>query len=165
MINMGPFECCRCINRGNPHDLCDGPFHFEEKGKKVRLIPKKNENALALVIDDCVCKDMNPKCDGLFIFEKKNRRWMILVELKGNRLNDAVRQLAYTKNDRQEYTQIKNLLQPDKYQIVEKAYIISNYLISRPELEKLGNAEGIRITAIVHSKATKPEPDLRDYIL
>lgn len=165
MINVGPFQKCQCMNIGNPHDLCDGPLKFEEKGKKVSLIPKGDEDAIALVIDGCICKDNNPKCDGLFIFEKKNRRWMILVELKGSHPSDAVRQLAYTKKARQEYAQIRDLIRQDKYQVLERAFIISNYIIGQAELKKLEISHGIMVSAIVHSEATKPIPDLREYIL
>ncbi len=165
MINLGKFQSCVCNSRANPSDLCDGKLSFEEKGKKVTLIPKKGEEAVAIAVDGCVCSDGNLKCDGLFLHKKGNKRWIILVELKGKELEHAFEQLAFMKNKRQEYRELCQLFSEENtLYLQEKAFIVSNHILNRTEHQKLENANRIRVAKILHSAATKPIPNLRDYL-
>lgn len=163
MINTGNFENCVCQSRGNPHDLCDGPLTFEEKGKKVKLTPKRGEEACAMVIDGCVCNDNEPRCDGLFLFRNNNNRAILLVELKGNHIHHAFEQLAHTKYHRQEYNQIRESFAKNAH-IKELAFIVSNYIPNKKELVRLEKDNKIRVKQILHSEATKPIPELRKYL-
>ncbi len=97
MIDLGRFEECVCRRRGVPNVLCEDNLTLEEKGIKVRLTLRSGEEAKALVIDQCVCKDEGLKRDGMFLYRRKNRRWMILAELKGSNIEHAVKQLAFMK--------------------------------------------------------------------
>lgn len=165
MIKLGKFQDCVCIGRANPYDLCDGKLTFEEKGKKVTLKPKAGEKAMAIVFDGCVCTDNLSKCDGMFLYKKNNNRWIILVELKGSDLERAFEQLSYTKTQRQEYVELCNIFSgQQKYSLIEKSFIISNHVVQRAEHQKLENINQIRVSHILHSEATKPIPNLRDYL-
>jgi len=165
MINIGKFQNCVCRGRANPNDLCDGQLTFEEKGKKVTLEPKAGEEAIAVVIDGCVCADNVSNCDGMFLYKRNNKRWIILVELKGGDLEHAFEQLAYMRNQRQEYKELYNLFSEDQnYSLHEKSFIVSNHILQRIDHQKLENENGIRVSKILYSEATKPIPNLRNYL-
>lgn len=123
MINVAPFEHCLCQKMGNTLDLCDAVLTFCEKGKKVKLEIRQNEEAKALVLDGCVFQDNELKCDGLFLFRSGNKKF------------------------------------------AEKAFIVSNGMLSKPERESLENQHGIRVREVLHCEATTPVPDLRQYLL
>lgn len=164
MINLGRFSECVCKAKGNPHKLCDGELSFEEKGKKVKLTPKPGELAKALVVDGCICTDKQPRCDGLFIVKQKNKQCIIMVELKGTRLQDAFDQLTYMKYQRPEYVELLELLKEDSpVTVSELAFIVSNYIPTKREMHDLERSNQIRVNNILHSEATKPIPDLRNY--
>lgn len=165
MIDLAHFEDCVCIANGRPHRLCQGNLSFEEKGKKVRLSIKRGEEAKALVIDGCICNDNDSKCDGLFLYRQGIKNWMILVELKGTDLDRAFSQLAYTRNDRVEYAEIKDLFMQDQPgRLLEAAIIVSNRIPDKNELQKLENAHALRLKACLHSEATTPIPDIREIL-
>ena len=166
MIDIGRFETCVCTRRGEPDEMCSGPYSFEEKGKKVGLQPKgREEETRALVLDQCVFRDTNPKCDGMFIFRRRHRYWMILVELKGTNIEHAAGQLAATKHNRPEYQAIKGMVKAKASgQLTELAFIISSAIPSKPTIRRLEDQNNIRIKAILHSTATTPIPDLRKSI-
>lgn len=165
MIDVEKFEICVCRNKGIPDKLCESNLSFEEKGKKVRLTLRGNEEAKALAIDQCVCKDNNMKCDGLFLYRRKNKHWIIMVELKGGDIEHAFEQLAYMRNNRPEYKEIEQLFMAgEKGRAQQEAFIVSNYKILITEQQKLEIANGIRVKTILHSAATKPIPDLRQYL-
>lgn len=165
MINIGKFQNCVCRGRANPNDLCDGKLTFEEKGKKITLELKAGEEAIAVVIDGCVCEDNISKCDGMFLYKRNNKRWIILIELKGSDLEHAFKQLAFMKNKRPEYNELYSLFsEENKYNLQEKSFIVSNHILQRTEHQKFENSNGIRVTKILHSAATKPVPNLRDYL-
>ena len=86
MIDVTPFEECVCRKMPNNYDLCQDILTFSEKGKKVRLVIRPGEEANALVLDGCVFKDNKLKCDGLFLFQKGNKKFALLVELKGTKI-------------------------------------------------------------------------------
>jgi hypothetical protein len=163
MIDIGRFESCVCTRRGEPDEMCSGPFSFEENGKKVRLQPKgRDEETKAVVLDQCVFRDNNPKCDGMFLFRRQHRYWMILVELKGTNIEHAAGQLAATKHYRPEYQEIKGLINANASgQLTELAFIISSAMPSRTVIRRLEDQNNIRIKGILHSTATTPIPDLR----
>jgi hypothetical protein len=165
MISTGHFQNCICQGRANPHSLCDERLTFEEKGKKVTLSTKRGEEAVAIVIDGCVCNDKQTKCDGMFLFRKNNKKCIILVELKGGDIDHAFEQLGYMKNHRQEYRKIFNYFGNNERQpIHEKAFVISNHVISRVVHHQLETMHRIRVNSILLSEATKPIPDLRKYL-
>jgi|SRR5690554_4710106 len=166
MIDIGSFESCVCTRRGAPDEMCSGPYSFEEKGKKVSLQPKgREEETKALVLDQCVFRDNNPKCDGMFIFRRRHRYWMILVELKGTNIEHAAGQLAVTIHNRPEYQAIKGMVNANASgQLTELAFIISSAIPSKPAIRRLEDQNNIRIKAILHSTATTPIPDLRKSI-
>ena len=59
---------------------------------------------VAIIIDKCLIKDNNPKCDALFLYEKSSNKYSFLVELKGaGDIPKAFFQLDYTRKNRTEY--------------------------------------------------------------
>lgn len=165
MIDLEHFENCVCIANGRPHELCRGDLSLEEKGKKVKLSIKRGEEAKALVIDGCICTDNNLKCDGLFLFRQGVKNWMILVELKGDDLDRAFSQLSHTRNNRVEYSEIRDLFMKNHSgQLYQTAFIVSNKIPDKNELQKLENGHNLRLKACLHSEATTPIPDIRDYL-
>ncbi len=165
MISIWKFETCVCRDRRIPDKLCEGNLSFEEKGKKVRLTLRANEEAKALVIDQCVCRDNNLKCDGIFLYRRKNKHWIIMVELKGRDIEHAFEQLAYMKNNRTEYQEIARLfMEGERGRAQQEAFIVSNFKISITEKQELENDHRIRVKTILHSAATTPIPDIRQYL-
>lgn len=162
MINIGRYETCVCKRRSVPHSLCNGVLEFEEKGKKVKLVPRNGEEAKAVVIDGCVCNDSHLKCDGIFLLRSNNKNYMILVELKGKNIDHAFEQLAYVRNHRPEYTELKQLFMENQPgSLRHEAFIVSNFVLKKVEHQKLENTYNIRVKGILHSEATKPVPDIR----
>ena len=163
MSRLSQFHNCTCQRMGCNPALCDGQFGFEEKGKRVCCKPKNGEQVAAIQMDGCVITDNGLKCDGAFIWQADHKAALLLVELKGaGDMAHAFMQLAYVKNHRAEYRDIKSAL--DTPQLIEKAFIVSNGTMSKPEKEKLENAHNIRVASIIHSEATKIVPDLRNYL-
>ena len=165
MIDVAPFEHCVCKRMANEHGLCGGELTLSERGKKVRLIPRQGEQAKAIVIDGCVLQDNALKCDGLFLLLGHGRMAVLLVELKGTDVRHAFEQLQYVRRHRPEYSQlIAQLRARGQGNPIEKAFVVSNRIVPKPEHERLENQIGIRVTAILHSEAASPIPDLRRYL-
>jgi len=165
MIDLGRFEECVCKRRGIPNGLCESNLSFEEKGKKVQFSVRPGEEAKALAIDQCVCNDANMKCDGLFLYRRRNKHWMILIELKGSEIEHAFKQLHYMRTNRPEYKQIETLFMAgQKGNLKEEAFVVSNFKKTDVERQKLENKYSIRVKAILHSEATFPVPDVRQYL-
>ena len=165
MINYGAYQACVCQRVANVYELCDGVNGFSEQGKKIRFTTRPGESVDALVIDDCVLTDNQPKCDGLFVFTSPSKNALALVELKGSDIAKAFAQLSFVKQHRQEYQHIKQLVsQQVKGFVKETAYIVSNFKISKVEKEKLEQQHAIRVKAVLHCEATTPVPDLRKQI-
>lgn len=165
MIDLGPFETCVCVRPGQPYDSCGDRLVLQEKGKKVTIKPKQGESAKLLVLDGCVFKDNLPKCDGIFFYEKANRAYMILVELKGGDIHHAFEQIKYTREKRVEYTNLKSQFSQNRSgSILESAFVISNHRIDRVSHQKLEKTYGVRVKAVLHSEATTPLPDLRTWL-
>ena len=162
MIDLGRFEECVCRRKGVPNVLCEDNLILEEKGIKVRLSLRTGEEAKALVIDQCVCQDDDLKCDGMFLYRRKSRHWMIMVELKGSNIEHAFKQLAYMKHNRPEHNEIEQLFAAGQNgAMCHQAYIVSNCTLSTVQQQKLEHFYNIRIKKILHSEATKPIPDIR----
>jgi len=151
---------------GNTHGLCGGELAFEESGKRVQLSLKPGEQAKAIVLDGCVFKDNDLRCDGLFLWRGRTKKAAILIELKGARdIPHAFKQLAYVRKYRPEYRQlIAGLADEPGGRIAEKAMVVSNGLLNKPDHERLEREHGIRVTAIHHSKPSTPVPNVRDYL-
>ena len=156
---------CICSSSKTPCSLCCGRLCFGEKGKRVMLKPKRGENALALVLDQCVFSDNKLKCDGLFVLCRPNRSYVFLVELKGNEIWHAYQQISHVMKKRPEY----KLIVGHVHEIcagrpVEKSFIISNRTINLKEKQELEKAWKIRPILIANQKPTSKAPDLRKYI-
>jgi len=169
MIDLGNQKHCICKKHNNRQDECLNEYTIREKGKTVKLKVKNNdESCCAIVIDQCVIIDNNTKCDALFLFHSMTKKVSFLTELKGaGDIPKAFRQLSYTKNKRNEYSTIIDkfgLVENSKISVNQKFIIVSNGILDKNEREKLENEYKIRVTAILHSEATTPIPNLRDYI-
>jgi len=167
LIDVTPYEECVCRKGANTHDLCEAVLTFSEQGKKVKLVLHPGEEAKALVLDGCVFQDDQLKCDGLFLLRTRNKNFAILVELKGAyEISHAFKQLAYVKKSRKEYRDLVKRFQKDGTgQLIEKTFIVSNGMLSKPEHESLENLHGIRVARVLHCEATTPIPDVRQYLL
>jgi len=167
LIDVTPYEQCVCLKMNKTHELCDDRLTFSEQGKQIKLGIRKGEEAKALVLDGCVFTDDLPKCDGMFLFKSRNRKFAILVELKGaHDIPHAIEHLAYTQKLRHEYQQlIKRFHADGQGQLSERAFIVSNGMLSKPVLERLENKFAIRVNALLHCEATSPIPDLRNYVM
>ena len=165
MIDLGKYETCVCQRRAFPNNLCDSNLSFEEKGKKVKITLRTDEEAKALAIDQCVCTDNRMKCDGIFLFRKNNRHWIIEVELKGKDIEHAFEQLSYMQKCRPEYKEIEALfMNGQKGKLTHEAFIVSNYIPTKIEKVKLEDFYRIRVKALLHSEATTPVLDIRKYL-
>ena len=92
---------------------------------------------------------------------------MALVELKGaNDIHRAFEQLSYTRLHRPEYADLKQrFVGASTGQLVEKAFVVSNGMLSKPAKERLERTHGIRVATILHSEPFKKVPDLRGWLV
>lgn len=165
MIDIAQFETCVCKARGVPDKLCGSKLSFEEKGKKVKITLRAGEDAKAIAIDQCVCKDNNLKSDGMFLYRRRNKHWIILVELKGSDIEHAFEQLCYMRRNRSEYTEIENLFMKGQTGSVQhEAFIVSNFKPTEVEKQKLEIRYQIRVKAILYSEPSSTIPDIRSYL-
>jgi len=167
MLDLEDKNCCICQEYRNTQAECIDNYSIEEKGKKVQLKPKNNtEKSIVMIIDQCLITDNNTKCDALFLFQSSSKKVSFLTELKGaGDIPKAFRQLAYTSKKRAEYREvIQKFIDIDKKFVREKFVIISNGFLDKSEKERLEREHNIRITAILHSEAVTPIPNLREYI-
>jgi len=165
MISLLPLSMttCVCNSNGDPCKLCCDRLCFEEKGKHVKLIPRKAESAIALALDQCVFQDNDLKCDGLFILSQANRSYVLLVELKGVDIQHAYEQLAYVLNSRPEYREILDHVRANAAgRLVQKSFIVSSGVLGAKEKQKLENTWNIRPVLIAGQKPADKAPDLRD---
>lgn len=165
-MNVAPFEHCVCQKLANTQAACLNEHGFAEQGKKVKLTPKSGERVVSIVLDGCVFTDNQQKCDGLFLFVAGNRKVAALVELKGaGDIPHAFEQLAYVRHHRPEYRQLlERLNEAPGPKAIEKAFIVSNGLLSKPEKERLERQHSIRVKAVLHCEAATPIPELRPLI-
>lgn len=165
MIDTTPFDDCACKRMGNIHALCRSELTIEEQGKKVCLSLRGDEEAKVLVLDGCVFADNSTKCDALYLFKSHRRKIAALVELKGaGDIPHAFEQLAYRQKFRPEYAQLKNQLdRSGPGTLIEKAFIVTNGMLTRPEKERLENQHQIRVSEVLYSEPSGKVPDLRDW--
>ena len=163
MIDLGVNNSCICKKYENTQDECINEFTIREQGKSVKLEPKVGEDVMAIIVDKCLITDNNTKCDALFLYKNdKNIKYSFLVELKGaGDIPRAFSQLSFTKN-REEYKNILESLQIPKQN--QKFAIVSNGMLSKPELESLEEEYKIRVKKILFCEATTPIPDLKEVI-
>lgn len=163
-MNIAPYEDCACGRMANTHSLCAGELVFREAGKQVRLDPRRDERAIAVVLDGCVFQDDRLKCDGLFLWRGRNKKAAVLVELKGaHHIAHAFEQLAYVQRERSEYHKLLATLEALPGGVSQQvAIIVSNGMLTRPEHERLENTYGIRVRAVVHCEPTSTIPDVRE---
>jgi len=167
MIGLGDKDDCICKKMFNTQVECKDEYTISEQGKSIRLIPKNHqEKAIAMIIDQCIIKDNDTKCDALFLFHSNNKKVSFLTELKGaGDIPKAFSQLSYTRDSREEY---KNIIQSffaiDEKKVTEKFFIVTNGLLDKKEWERLENENNIRVSGVLHSEPTTPIPNLRDYI-
>lgn len=164
-ISVAGYERCVCCGRRRPHCLCDGELAFEENGKKIRLTLRSDEEGVALVLDGCVFRDDEPKCDGLFLWKKgTSKKYAILVELKVVDIEQAFKQIAYVRSNRLEYRQIVETFMSDvgTSTVVEKAVIVSNGTLTKPQWVKFENQFGFRVLPVLDSDATTRVTDARE---
>jgi len=145
--------------------MCAGVLTLQEKGKSVKLTPKKEEEAIALVMDGCVITNNRSTCDGLFLLKAPYRKWLVPVELKGTHFYDAFQQLATTIKYLPEFDEIMNIFKADEPTKIDvHAVVVSSAMINTREQIKLEQTHGIRVKKILHSTATKPVEDIRKYL-
>ena len=163
MIDLGRFNTCVCQADNNPVPMCAGALVLRERGKSVKLLPKNGEEAIAVILDQCVVKN-TATCDGLFLLKTPHMKWMIPVELKGTHFYDAFQQLATTMHELPEFDEITNIFKADEQiKINIHAVVISNAILNTRDQRKLEQTHNIRVKKILHSTATKPIEDIRKY--
>lgn len=155
---------CICISNGNPCSLCCGILCLEEQGKRVKLVPRNGERAVALALDQCVFKDNDLKCDGLFVLSREHGSYVLLVELKGTDIQHAYEQIAYVLTSRPEYSEIVEHIRTSLGgRLVQKSFIVSNGVLGSRDKQRLEKAWGIRPVLITEQKPVNKAPDLRDH--
>ena len=169
MIDLEDKNYCICQKYKNSQNECIDEYTIREKGKSVELKPKNSdEKVIAIIIDQCLIKDNNTKCDALFLFNSNNKKVSFLTELKGaGDIEKAFFQLSYTQKNRVEYKNIITKFQEidnKKVKVIEKFVIVSNGMLNKIELAKLENRYKVRVVGVLHSEPMKPIPNLRDYI-
>lgn len=164
MLDLGQWQACVCKKAQNTLPQCRGAYTIGEQGKSVRLVPRSGEMALAIVLDGCVVRDHNARCDALFLYRRKSK-YSFLVEIKGaGDISKAFEQLRCTR-DRDEYRRIiQRFYDLDRGKVLEKFIIVSNGMLSKPVQERLENEHQIRVQRILHCEATTPIPDLKELV-
>lgn len=155
---------CVCVANKDPCDLCCGELCFLDQGIRVKLTTKGGEEAIGLALDGCVFTDNQKKCDGLFVLKQDRQVFIVLVELKATHVEDAYEQIAYVRNDRQEYADLTKYLGElvaNRSQIRQQAFIVSTSAIDRRTQQKLEKSSGIRPRIITLGKPSSSAPDLR----
>jgi hypothetical protein len=165
-MNIAPHQHCACERMSNNLSLCVDSLTFREEGKQVRLVPRRDEQATAVVLDGCVFQDDRLKCDGLFLWRGRTKKAAILVELKGaNHIAHAFEQLAYVRRERPEYQELLAILEAFPGGVPNQlAIIISNGMLSRPEHERLEKAYGIRVRAVLYCEPSSAIPNVREHL-
>ena len=154
---------CICQKYNSIPKECINKLEVRDSGKSVKLSLKANEEAIAVILDNCLITTQK-RCDALFLL-KGSKNFSFLVELKGfGEIEKAFEQLAFT-TQRDEYKKIiecfKNLYRRKIYQ---KYFIVTNGKLDNSEKEKFENHYNVRVAQILTNEATKPIPDLRDFV-
>jgi len=167
MVELRDKESCICKDNENRQSECVNRYTVRELGKSIKLLPKNSDEEVCLIIiDDCLIVDNNTKCDALFLYKSNSKKVSFLVELKGARdIPKAFRQLSFTRDSRAEYREIiEKFTMLDSKKTMEKFVIVSNGQLSKTAQERYENENHIRVVGVLHSEATTPIPNLRDYI-
>lgn len=165
-------NCCVCVKTGVCVDadkrcsLCFGDDGFQEKGQQVKLKAKSNEQVKAIVLDGCLLSDDSKKsCDGLFLFCKNNKTYILLIELKGTHIEDAFEQLACVKYEHQEYKNLcRHIKKSTNGQIIEKCFVITNGAIGNAAKAKLEKFWRIKVRIVTQQKTRRDTVNLRNYL-
>jgi len=73
---------------------------YKESGKSISIEGDRNEQILFFKIDGCyIDSSSSRKCDLLVIYSDSEWRFIILVELKGKKIKDAIEQFEQTINN------------------------------------------------------------------
>ena len=81
-------------------------------------------------------------------------------------IHRAFEQLSYTRWQRPEYADLKKRFNgASPGQLVETAFVVSNGMLSKPEMQRLEKTHRIRVRAVLHSEPVKKVPDLREYLI
>ena len=155
---------CVCIRNGEPHALCSGAYGLRENGMEVCLKPHHGEDACAIVVDGCLVsdRDVNPRCDGIFLLKQPNKKWVVTVELKGSDLYHAYEQLNFTRRRRTFYSDLIDAFRNNETtQVFETSFIVSNHLFSSADKARMNLIFRLNVHTILHTSATLPVPDIR----
>jgi len=128
---------------------CEKEFHCQEQGRGVTLTPSPRGAALKIKIDDCLIDNQEHvlKCDCLYFYQRsQSKRYVFLVELKGNNRHHALAQLAATKNH-SKYIELLNTVIPIK-QIAIAIVSEKTKTTNRPSDEDWENEHNIRLKTI-----------------
>jgi len=158
---------CLKIKTDNTLNECENQYTISEQGKSVTLKPKNTqEKVIAIVIDQCVITDDATKCDALYLYKKTHKKYSFLVELKGaGDIEKAFKQLSYTRDRREEYSEILQKFHDiDSKKVEQKFVIVSNGILEKTKLEELESTHNIRVKKILYCEATTPIPDLKELL-
>ena len=173
-MNLPP-DVARCVC-SKIHDsprICWEDDGFQEKDKQVKLRARSGETVKAVVVDGCLLTDgQTKKCDGLFILidkKEKNRRqkiYIVLVELKGTHIDDAFDQFESVKQC-PEYREIiehfaKEINSSKPVTLIERFFIVtSTKMPPRDWQDKLERSCGIKVNIRASAQAKAKALDLR----
>lgn len=164
---------CVCSKIRNSPRICWEDDGFQEKDKQVKLRARSGETVKAVVVDGYLLTDeQTKKCDGLFVLigkKEKNRRqkiYIVLVELKGTHIDDAFDQFASVKHC-PEYQKIvehfaKEINSSKPVRPIERSFIVTSAKMP-PRLwqEKLERSYGIRVDIRMSARTKAKALDLR----
>ncbi len=125
--------CCECTN----HNI----INAIEKGQKFSIENVNHQKICKIKLDDCILKsEIEKKCDYLFLIcgEEKKKKIAFFVELKGQKLLHAIKQIE---------TAIDLL----KIQLIENKEINSRIILSKANTPDLRSSELIRFKKKIKS--------------
>ena len=159
-------EECICKRRGGLPSECIGSLTIQEKGKSLTLTLRNNEEAIAVILDKCLISDNKTKSDAIFLYRSRNKKIIFLIELKGfGEIEKAFNQLRYTRDEREEYQEIKMCFERlDNKILNERFIIVTNGKLKTHEKERLERENKIRVRGILYSDSSSKIPDLRECI-
>jgi len=152
---------CICKDYNSIPKECKDAKTIRDSGKSIKLEPKKGEESIAVIVDNCLIKK-GVKCDALFLLKGKIN-YVVLVELKGfGEIEKAFRQLSKTREN-SEYKSIKECFCKDE-NCKEELFIVTNGILPKHKKERFENDNRVRIKAVLQNSATTTIPNLREYL-
>ncbi len=99
---------------------------YSENNRSISIKGDRNEQVLFFKIDGCyIGSHGSRKCDLLIIYSDSEWRFLILVELKGKKIEDAIEQFKQTiQNERFRYIFDKNICKNCKNDRCKKVFVI-----------------------------------------